>query len=99
MKFDIPAGAKHNWVKRITNGSHAWIMAKGEGWILNEDRRRYVKAGEMFRTEPGEEFSCEAVEDTVVVCICDTSDDDQRFDTIGDRAWPSKKVGNPLEVW
>jgi quercetin dioxygenase-like cupin family protein len=99
LRFDIPAGTKHHWVKRITKGSHAWIMAKGSGWIHNDDRRTYTTAGDTFCTEPGEEFSCEAKTDSVVFCICDTSDDDQRFDTIGDKVWPNPKLCDPLEVW
>lgn len=99
MKLDLPAGATYNWCARVVRGSHAWICTKGEGYITSERSRRHIVAGEMFRTDPGEEFRAESVVDSIIVCICDTSDDDQRFDTIGDRVWPNPLIGTPLEVW
>jgi len=100
MRFDIPVGCEHTWSKRITKGSHAFITLKGSGWLYTKDRRRKMVPGEILRTEPGEEFSCDEVtEETAIVCLCVTSDENQRSDTIGDRKWPNPLVGIPLEVW
>lgn len=73
---EIPKG--RGICMHVHSYDHRTIVAAGSGWLITEDHKRMVRAGESIMVRAGERHAFIAEEDTLWMCIHATTEPEAR---------------------